>query len=352
LKILITADTHLTSAAQERVLTFERLLKSMLQHNLNRLIIAGDCFDAHQSGTGVLDRICGKSEYSHLQIFLLPGNHDARIRQAHFSSRNIRVFSEPELMQPDLMSLPILLLPYQAGKTMGDFLAEWNDRLKPGAWILIGHGDWSDGLRSVNPSEPGVYMPLTRSDIESYQPSRVILGHIHKPTDLDPVHYPGSPCPLDINETGKRRCLMLDTETGSVEALPVESERIYFSETFVVIPGGNEWERAEREIRGRIAAWQMTEQEKGKVRLRIRFKGFTTDKAKLAEIARNCFQEFSLYDDELFMEEVAVAEADERIEIMTLVEKEVSKLDITRNEYDPPELEIRLAALKTIYGVD
>jgi exonuclease SbcD len=352
LKILITADTHLTSAAQERILTLERLLKSMLQQNLNNLIIAGDCFDAHQSGTGVLDRVLSKSEYRHLQIFLIPGNHDAQIRQAHFSSQNIRVFSEPELMQPDRASLPILLLPYQTGKTMGDLLAEWHDRLKPGAWILIGHGDWSDGLRSVNPFEPGVYMPLTRTDIDMYQPSRVILGHIHKPTDSDPVHYPGSPCPLDINETGKRRSLILDTETGSVEAFPVESERIHFIETFVVIPEGNEWERVEREIRERIATWQITKHERGKVQVRIRFKGFTTDKAKLAELARSCFQGFSFYDEDILMDEVAVAEADERLEIVTLAEKEVAGLDFVRNEFDPPNSEIRLAALKTIYGVE
>ena len=352
MRILITADTHLSDTRPERVLTLERLLNTMLRENLKILIIAGDCFDASQTGTALLDSLCIRPAYRQLQINLIPGNHDARIRQAHFSAQNIRIFSEPELMQPDLVSLPILLLPYKAGKTMGDFLAEWNDRLKPGQWILIGHGDWSDGLCGVNPSEPGVYMPLTRSDIDMYQPNRVVLGHIHKPSDSGRVHYPGSPCPLDINETGKRRCLILDTETGAVEVMPVESERIHFAETFVVIPGGNEWERTQKEIRERIASWHVTESEKEKVLIRIRFKGFTTDKAKLAEIARECFQGFSFYDDDILMNEVAVSEADERLEIVTLAEKEISGLEFTKNEYDPPDPEIRLAALKTIYGVD
>ena len=59
-----------------------------------------------------------------------------------------------------------------------------------------------------------------------------------------------------------------------------------------------------------------------------------------------------LEDDDILMNEVAVSEADERLEIVTLAEKEISGLEFTKNEYDPPDPEIRLAALKTIYGVD
>ena len=103
------------------------------------------------------------------------------------------------------------MIPYLPGKTMGDVIGMFADDIEPREWVLCGHGDWLEGRRSPNPYEPGTYMPLTRSDLTQYQPAQVFLGHIHARRD-EPIHYPGSPCGLDISETGRRRFLLFDTD--------------------------------------------------------------------------------------------------------------------------------------------
>ncbi len=89
---------------------------------------------------------------------------------------------------------------------------------------------------AVNPLEPGIYMPLSDTDIERYRPVKVILGHIHKITDTEKIHYPGSPTPLDINETGKRRYIHFDTDKMEVKSVGSESLVIYQSEEIVLFP--------------------------------------------------------------------------------------------------------------------
>src|SRR5690606_34423523 len=106
------------------------------------------------------------------------------------------------------------------------------------SWILVSHGTWTENLK-LEISEPGVYMPLTRRDLERHNPTWVFLGHIHKASSDKSgrrVFYPGSPCSVDISETGLRYFLIFDSETHSIAKQSVETERIYFSETILILP--------------------------------------------------------------------------------------------------------------------
>lgn len=80
-------------------------------------------------------------------------------------------------------------------------------------WILVEHGDWSEGVRAPNPSEPGVYMPLTKKDLPAYKPGKVLLGNVHLSLDLELVHYPGSPTPRTspIQDHGGPLCMQPET---------------------------------------------------------------------------------------------------------------------------------------------
>lgn len=355
MKIAVSADHHLTSPSEhpERFETLEILFRHVLDMGIRHLIIAGDCFDTGRSNYGDWDQILKRSEYRELQIHLVPGNHDATVKQASFAAPNVQVYSHPEMTQfNDLMSLPVLLIPYRPDCTMGDVLAESRERLKPHKWILIGHGDWSDGLKTGNPLEPGIYMPLSRSDIETYQPCRVVLGHIHKPMDMDRVHYPGSPCPLDITETGRRRYLILDTETGAVQPVRLDSERLHFSEEFVLVPGPKEWDRVKSQIKRRIETWRLDSGEKEQVRIRMRFAGYTSDKSTLERIVHHELKGYRYYHAEgPDLSRVSLADDPERSELFKQVCETLRALDFYGEEIDPTTNDILLKAMHTIYEV-
>jgi len=354
LKIAVTADIHLTSRTKhpERFRTLERLFRDVIEAGISQLIIAGDCFDKNQSNYHEWDALCGKSEFNRLNLTMIPGNHDALITSAHFASSNVNVYTEPVLMPSDtLMSLPILFVPYLQDRTMGEILAGFKTQLKPRQWILIGHGDWSDGLKTGNPYEPGIYMPLSRYDLDLYQPRSVILGHIHKPTDSDRVAYPGSPCPLDILETGRRRYLVLDTENGEVTSSDIHSEALFFNETFIVFPGQDEFKRLKTEMTRRIDSWRLQPHEKDICRIRIQIKGITSDKNTLAALVQDVFQPFRFYRDETpDLSELFVNDDSNLEKLAQLAIREADVLNFNPGPYDPDRESVILQALKTVYG--
>ncbi|MBN1782356.1 metallophosphoesterase [bacterium] len=354
MKIAVTSDIHLTSSGTrpERLETLSGLFHEAAGSGISHIILAGDTFDASMSNYKDLDRLCSRPEFKAMQFMLIPGNHDAGISQAGFSSPNIRIFSQPEIMSPDLMSLPLLFVPYRSGSTMGDVLAEFREQLQPSGWILIGHGDWSDGLKTGNPLEPGIYMPLSRSDIDLYQPCCVILGHIHKPMDAGVLHYPGSPCPLDINETGRRRALILDSERGTVEPLPLRSLVLYFQARIVVVPGPDEWQRVESDIGQIRDGWSVQDHEKDSAVIRLHITGYTSDKSRLARLIGESFRDFKTVGDEGFdLSRVLVADDPGRSDLFMQAMRELEKMQFSSGEYDPEPDEALFHALQAIYEV-
>jgi DNA repair exonuclease SbcCD nuclease subunit len=230
--IALTADLHLTrkDTNPERFQALKHILDDMVRKDIQILVIAGDLF--HQSDHNYLDfdRICSSGEYGGLRILVIPGNHDLHLKEKMITAGNVRVVAEPRIIQPSEESPDWLFVPYIPDKDMGSIIAEFSGKLQSENWIVAGHGDWIPGQRTANPMEPGIYMPMTSRDVTRFQPLMVFLGHVHKSQDHGPVHIPGSPCPMDITETGLRRFLVLDTVTRKVESVPLIPEQIFFDE--------------------------------------------------------------------------------------------------------------------------
>lgn len=354
MKIAVTADLHLTSRKEhpERFLALEDILRKMSIKGIQHLIIAGDLFHIDLSNYAEFDQFCKNQKVQGIQFHVLPGNHDAQLKSTMFTAENIVIYSKPEIKRFDLLSMSICFLPYKKSMTIGEGLIPFLDEMEANKWILISHGDWIEGMREPNPYEPGVYMPLTRVDLENYKPIKVILGHIHKPMNTDIITYPGSPCPMDINETGKRRFLILDTEIGSVESEPVDSEVIYFNEKMMIFPLEHEDVYINSQVDAMIQQWNLGEEEIKKARIRIKLYGFTSDIRKIDQLIREGFRKFKFYHDEgPDFSEVSVTEDIERAEISKKVVERIERLDMLQGEYEPDKFQVILEALNTIYGV-
>jgi exonuclease SbcD len=352
MKIAITADLHLTSRDDhpERYNALRNILDQILEEKVGCLIITGDLFDTSLKNYSDFEELCTQEVYKRLQIYIIPGNHDADLDDSSIVAENVHVLSQPTILELDPEGPCFFMVPYAEGKTMGEFLEAEVVSLHTRPWILIGHGDWSQGLREQNPYEPGVYMPLTTKDIHRYQPKRVFLGHIHAPMDQDRVHYVGSPCGLDISECGKRRYLIYDTESDDVEVNFVDTDVLFFDESFVMLPVEDEKAYIKNAIKQRIQSWDLTKAEKRKVRVRVRVRGFCTDRKKLVSWIKTSFRYYTSYKNEPpDVSEVSIGGGEDLHHIAKQVQDRIEQLIWREGNDEPTAEDILLAALNVIY---
>jgi DNA repair protein SbcD/Mre11 len=351
MKIAITADLHLTSRDQhpQRFQAFENILDQLLAMGIEDLILAGDLFDASLHNYAEFDSLCQQEEYRNMHLHIVPGNHDADISNRHILAPNATIYSQTTYTHGDPQMPGFLFVPYQADKVMGEALVEFVEEISAQKWILIGHGDWSDGLFQANPYEGGVYMPLSRKDLLRFNPQLVFLGHIHVPYHKGNVYYPGSPCGLNINETGRRRFLVYDSSTGQVSSIPVSSEVIYFDETVVVLPVEEEDKFLRRRVEEMIVAWGLHDDELEKACLRIKVKGASANKAALAHTLKDALKGIRLYSQP-DLTEVSIAEDPSRSHIVAAVRQKVEEFDWRQHPDEPEKDDVLIEALAVIYG--
>ncbi|MGQ9620759.1 MAG: metallophosphoesterase family protein [Bacteroidales bacterium] len=330
MKIAFTSDLHLRSQKDtpERFEAFVYILQELTRLNINELIIAGDTFDKESYSYNDFNSVCVK--FNSVKITVIPGNHDPEISKKYFPPDNLEIITKPVIKNFDNTS--ILFMPYDPVKTMDEAIAEFfhNNQI-PGRWVLTGHGDYCSTSRQDNPYEAGVYMPLSGAAINKFNPFKVVLGHIHKPTELGRVVYPGSPCGLEINETGKRRFILYDTGDNRIGAYPVKPGIIFFKETLMTFPSENEIEVIRNSIDRIIEKWDLTAEEYKLVRLRLYIKGFSNDLPRLknAVISHLGKRGIELYDQggpDLNEVNVLKDQDEEKIFILDKVRERIEKI--------------------------
>ena len=348
-KIAITADVHLRSKEEtpERYGALENVLEQSRTAGVEQVIIAGDLLDAEIQNYSDFEALAG--QYEDLQIHVIPGNHDAGISERSIVGDNIHVYDEPRVAA--LGDVSFLFVPYASGKTMMQAISESGLKPTAGPWVLIGHGDYYGGVREPNPLEPGTYMPLTRPDVESLGAHAVFLGHIHKPDTWGRVSYVGSPCGLDINETGSRQFVLYDTQTGATTDQAVITDHIYFVESFVVVPVADDVKILEREIKSCIEAWGLDESDLAKVCVRVSAAGYTSDKRAIQDALAEGFGRFRYYKDEGPRTTDLIATQDDQLNAIALRTREaLADLDWDFGGDEPDRKQVLLAALATVYG--
>ncbi len=350
MRIAITADHHLTTQQDhpERFATLQNILKQCGELDIERLIIAGDLFDQSQQNYAEFERAFAEARPENLAVTVIPGNHDPQLTQGALAVDGLEVVSEP-VVQPAGDSFRLLLVPFKVGTSMGEHIPPFHAQLSAGSWGLISHGDWESGLRAPDPNEPGVYMPLTRGDLEANSPALTVLGHIHAPSDGPPVTYAGSPCPLDINETGLRRFLILDTDTLEITSERVESPQIFFNETIVMLPVEDERAFLEAEIEKRIQNWNLPEGWEDRVRQRLNIVGYSADRPAVEAMARDLMKDYAFHDDGPDISALNHVVDTDRIHIAQQVQEWIEDLEWPEADSEPTKEEITLEALRVIW---
>lgn len=350
----ISADLHLTSLQDhpERYQALQDILNSCLKSGIEYLIVAGDLFDKSMQNYSEFEHLCSAAKYQNIKIIIIPGNHDTGLKTSDIVAGNVTVISEPCLMSIYSHEPNFLFIPYKNGCSMGEEIVRFNKALKPGKWNLVGHGDWAANLNSYNPYEPGIYMPLSKVDIDLYQPENIFLGHIHTPIDNEMIHYPGSPCGIDITEVGYRRFLIFDVDENLITPHKVNTDIIFFDETFTIFPVEDEATLLKRNIQNHIKGWGLNAADLKKVVVRVKAQGYTTNRSQIADVINREFGSFQYYDQsQPDLTNLSISISPDRDYISKNVIETISNFDLPEQFYFPEKEDIIMAALKTIYEV-
>ena len=348
MRIALTADNHLADKNKypERYAALEDILRRVKAGKVRDLFVAGDLFDKEFRNYKDFEALCKK--YPEIQLHIIPGNHDININEKSIVSPNVHIYTEPAILELD--SALIVLIPYSEKSKMGDKIAALEGEIKGKEWILVSHGDYCSGTREVNPLEPGVYMPLSRENINSFNPRAVFLGHIHKPIDYDGVCYIGSPCGLDISEVGERRFLLYNTDDGGIAQLKVNTDILYFEESFIIIPVENEIELLRNDIKNRIQSWGIHSEDHHKITVRVSAVGYAMDRSKILKTLEKGFAGYNYYKGEPPSIENLSSSTDPQLN--AIAKRAIEFVDGLEWEFggDQPDKEqIKLEALKVIY---
>lgn len=346
MNVAITADVHLSAGDNhpERYNALVNILDSLAAQNIEILIIAGDLFDKDCSNYSRFEDICRK--YPQIDIHIIPGNHDPDVSSRVIVGDNINIYSSDTMVEFD--TVPFIFIPYRRNSGIGEHLAEIDFK---DHWVLIGHGDYFDGSKVRNPYEVGTYMPLYRNDLDRFNPWKVFLGHIHKPMNKRNMYYPGSPCGIDINETGRRRYLVFNTATGHTSSETVRTDVIYLQETFLIIPGENEVERLRKAAEGRIAAWDLNEDDRKRARIRIKATGYSSDREAIMGCLKGVFEEFNFTkDEEPNISSLCFTKDNRRNAVAGRVLELIEEMDWDFGGNEPEKEKVIETALSVIYG--
>ncbi|MFW6283102.1 MAG: metallophosphoesterase [Minisyncoccales bacterium] len=323
MKIGITADVHLKKnkkESPERYKALGSILNTLKEKDISTLIVAGDLFNKECNNYSQFNKLCQQND--NIDFLVIPGNHDPGISSTHFTADNLEVIESPKIKE--IGGISFFFVPYNEKKAMGEILAEYEQEL-PDKWILISHGDYLSGRVPENPYEVGTYMPINRSDLQRFKPKLAVLGHIHKRSEYENLRYTGSPFPLHINETGPRYFSLMDLDSLSYKKEKIDSNKIYFNETLLMLPLEAEKEYAEKQIKEMISNWNISEEELKKVVLRLEVRGYVKNLKVIKKTIEKNLEEINFYEDSPDFSKIAILKTGEKLEIVQKIKDAIEE---------------------------
>ncbi len=229
MKILHTADLHLTDEAPERWEALEELAGLAREHRVSVLVIAGDLFDRHVEAENLRGRLRSVFGSGDFRTVILPGNHDykAYLSGLYFGE-NVTVLNSWE--EPlHLNGCVMWGLPYErlSGEYLVQRLQEMASRMDPAENnLLLYHGELLDAYFSrqdLGDEGDQRYMPARLSYFEPLPINYVLAGHFHSRYMTWHLPggglfvYPGSPVAVTARESGRRVANLVSPDQPPVE---------------------------------------------------------------------------------------------------------------------------------------
>ena len=217
MKIIHTADIHLTEYGDERWGALQRLITIGKEEGIELFVVSGDLFDRGIDAEDLRPYIRELFSDTGFKICLIPGNHDHdSYRGGTYFGEDVRVLTDLE-SPAEYKEVSIWGLPFRPTGG-GDILHQLHSiapRMTPDKrHIVLYHGELLDAFFSrtdFGAEGDERYMPVRLSYFNDLKVDYVLAGHFHKRFDVRQLDgggyfvYPGSPVSITKKETGRRR---------------------------------------------------------------------------------------------------------------------------------------------------
>jgi exonuclease SbcD len=241
MRILHTSDWHLgkrlfkLDRGPEHELFLEWLLKTLIEENINLLLIAGDVFDTptppHQSLEHFYNFLHRVSIETKVEVYIIAGNHDsgllleapAKILATHRVKVWGKLSQDVEDHWVKFNNIDICAIPFFRSYELltdgeGDALTairKYISRKKIRPQLLMLHH--LAGIHEAAGSEQVITLSgvdsIPTEDLKTFD--YVALGHIHKPQKISTQsYYSGSPIPLRFSESTKKSVMIIEEKDG------------------------------------------------------------------------------------------------------------------------------------------
>ncbi len=274
MKIVHTADVHLSQDHPERLEALKKVLEACEDEEADILLIAGDLFDDNVDVETLKTDLRPLFEDNSFKTYVIPGNHDnTAFRKEDYFGEDIEILSNTPYETEEFEDFRLISLPY----TEKDFSELMEELPEPGTKtdILMIHCTLSGTQGGFG--EEKRYMPVKPAQIVQTGFNYILSGHIHssatRKTFGDTTFaYSGSPVSISSSETGRRAVWIIDTEKEEMKARQLDTE--YFLQRAIELMPGNE----EEELEGLVSDLKDRDLEKANIRIEIT--GFTEQEVK------------------------------------------------------------------------
>ena len=219
MKILHTADIHLSNDHPRRLEALGKILQHGRDENIDLLLVAGDLFDDDHQAELLRGTVRGLFSNLPFQVLVIPGNHDQRaFSEESFYGTEFRALTARPYSLVDINGWRIVAVPYGEGSfvSLREDLRQAADPDKKN--ILMLHCSWS--LPHYTNEDYGGedlrYLPVTEATLTGLGYDYILAGHFHASyrQRILPCGgvfvYPGSPVSITTREQGRRAVNLID----------------------------------------------------------------------------------------------------------------------------------------------
>ena len=243
-RIVHTADVHLTPSAPERLDALDAVLSIAEEYDADAVTIGGDLFDSDVAAEDMRPTLREHFSGCPCPVYAIPGNHDraAFAGDRYFGEDFIPLLEDP-YSQVTIDTLRVTAIPY-TNRMSDELLLALRDRTPhDGPEALLLHCSLEAPIhRDAGDEDTTRYCPVTKSTLATLDFDFYLAGHYHSPNLLDigvnqQFVYPGTPASTTWTETGSRTLAVLKTESAATITLPELETFHYLDEEFSVRPG-------------------------------------------------------------------------------------------------------------------
>jgi len=243
MRILHTADLHLAVNKPDTVETLDSLLETADYEGVDILTMGGDIFESPEDASRLRTKVRERCSNLSFDIVAIPGNHDADVFEQSFDmGTKFKLLRNDPFGKVEYGDISIIGVPFRASLTPGLFSTLQDAGGANSIRILLLHCtlDLGFGQSTAGDEAESRYFPIELETLGRLNYEFVLAGHIHARFTTEDLTnggrfvYPGSPIAHSRAELGPRHAALIDTETGGIEQIELDTpyrDRRVFSVT-------------------------------------------------------------------------------------------------------------------------